>query len=1186
MTELARAHDEVGGQPEAQLRGFIRHAPVSIAMFDRAMNYIAASDRWLAAYGRGHASLVGLNHYAVHPDLPERWKAIHQQALAGATLHEDEDLWIPADGSEHWLSWTAMPWRDETGAIGGIVMSSEDITPRKRGERVLRESEQRYAAIFERSPFGITLTRASDGVFVDANAAFLAQFEFERSEVLGKNSSELRISDPASRDEVIRQLAERGEVREVEVTRTSKTGAKRVVLLDLDWITLDGVKHILTTVRDVTELRRAQQAAALYEKSKELDRLKTELFANVSHELRTPLALILGPTEQLLAASGTDLATRRQLEVVRRNAQLLSRYVEDLLEIARIDAGRAQPVYAPVDIPWLARFVAGHFQTLATDHHIAFSVDAPERFIAEVDREMVQRIIVNIVGNAFRFTPDGGKIRISVHGGGPRFRIEIADSGPGIPRDDRVAVFDRFSTLRTARHPYGGTGLGLAIVKELVELLAGSVAVGDAPEGGALLVVELPVAAPRGAVVQPMSTRTLTGEIAVVANTLREPPEQVDAGSADGQLVLVVEDNREMNAFLADCLGEAGLRIATAFDGAEGIAKALELRPDLVLTDVMMPRVNGDELIRTLREHRELDATPIVVLSAKADAELRVKLLREGAQDWLTKPFSASELEARVVNLLARKRAEERVAALQRQVDEVTEASRSVAEAVASLPETSVRAVLQTIALKARALTSAEVAAVGLGTDPSRPFDPWVYVGVDPARAAAIGLRPHPIGILAAPGTFRTRDVREYPGHHGLPARHPDVKSFLATAIKYQDTPVGMLYLANKLGAAEFTEKDEHIVEMLAARVGLAIETARLYGAVGKERSWLQAVVDQMPEPVVLMDEGGRVTTRNLAAEALAVPHADLGHDPFGNPITLDLRTPSGQRLAPEQIPVVRALRSRESTHGVELVIRGRDGKGMPVLASATPIVTGEGELAGATMLLQDISALKELERLREEWSSLIAHDLQQPINAITLITELLLRSANDDKNRERIERVRRLSAQLSRMVGDLSDASQLEAHRLAIRREELDMVALVREVVEHVPGLAARARLSAPDERLLVEGDAGRLEQVLTNLLSNAIKYGMPDTPITVGVERRDRTVHVAITNLGAGIPQDELPRVFDRFVRTRAAIAGETKGSGLGLYIAKGLIEAHGGHIWAESTPGSTTFQLSLPLRSPPMT
>lgn len=423
-----------------------------------------------------------------------------------------------------------------------------------------------------------------------------------------------------------------------------------------------------TVTRDISDIRRArdelqkanEEVTRLYEKTKELDELKSQFFASVSHELRTPLALILGPTERLLDAPDTSDAARRDLRVVARNARTLLGRVNDLLDVAKLEVGRIKPDYAAVDLARLSRFVAGHFEVLSKEKGIAFEVEGPEALSTELDPEKLQRILINLLSNAFKFTPPNGRVRLTIRDAGERVLLEVADSGPGIPPDQRDAVFERFRQLEGgATRRWGGTGLGLTIARELAALHGGSISVGDAPEGGALFAVDLPRMAPAGAVVRPATTDVESRvDVQQLAQELGASRAAVAlaATPADGARVLVVEDNPEMNRFICESLAPA-YRVTAAFDGEEGLRKALELRPDIVLTDIMMPEMSGDQLVDAIRAHRELDRTPILLVSAKADDALRTRLLRDGAQDYLTKPFSVEELRARIHNLIAGKRA-------------------------------------------------------------------------------------------------------------------------------------------------------------------------------------------------------------------------------------------------------------------------------------------------------------------------------------------------------------------------------------------------------------------------------------------------------------------------------------------------------------------------------------------------
>lgn len=453
------------------------------------------------------------------------------------------------------------------------------------------------------------------------------------------------------------------------------------------------VPRVLKLLREarLSEERQKQLEAAhrdlqeAHDRVTEYDELKSQFFQNVSHELRTPLTLILGPIESMLDDELSS-DTRHQLDTIQRNARLLRRHVDDLLDVSRLDVGRLEPAFARIDLATLVRTTAAHFDGLARDVGTTFVVETPPELGAEVDSDKVERILLNLLSNAFKFTPAGGRIavRLTTRTGGPARDdeeagdrppgnavavLEVRDDGPGVPEPLREAIFERFRQVEGGSgRRFGGTGLGLAIVREFADLHGGSVEVGDAPEGGACFVVEIPLRAPADSEVraaEPEGTddgslaEDRVAELSVMAPATRgetpaEGRAEPDENAAPGHL-LVVEDNPEMLRHLARLLGDE-YRITTARDGEEALDAFQREAPDLVLTDVMMPGMTGDRLVREIRERSEWATVPIVVLTAKADEELRIRVLQEGAQDFLIKPFSQEELRARIGNLIEAKR--------------------------------------------------------------------------------------------------------------------------------------------------------------------------------------------------------------------------------------------------------------------------------------------------------------------------------------------------------------------------------------------------------------------------------------------------------------------------------------------------------------------------------------------------
>ncbi len=390
-----------------------------------------------------------------------------------------------------------------------------------------------------------------------------------------------------------------------------------------------------------------EKITQLYQKTLELDKLKSQFFANVSHELRTPLTLIMAPLERRQHEADLSEAERHENEVMLRNARQLYRHVTDLLDAAKLESGRMALNFAPVELSRLTRTMASHFESVAAEHHITYCVDAPNTLYAEADSEKLQRVLLNLLSNAFKFTPDGGAITVRLSNRDGYALFEVEDNGPGVPANMRTAVFERFRQVEgDARRRYGGTGLGLAIVKDLVELHGGTVMLDEAPGGGARFSVKLPMTAPAGTVsgkavpLDEVIDRQAVEELSVRNKTIEELP------TGEAPLVLVVEDNADMNDFIAATL-RPHYRVITACNGREGLDKALASHPELILSDIMMPVMSGDEMVIALRQQPGMENTPIIMLTARADDELRLQLLRQGVHAYLSKPFSTEELLAR-----------------------------------------------------------------------------------------------------------------------------------------------------------------------------------------------------------------------------------------------------------------------------------------------------------------------------------------------------------------------------------------------------------------------------------------------------------------------------------------------------------------------------------------------------------
>ncbi|MGA1858272.1 response regulator [Azospirillum sp. 11R-A] len=447
--------------------------------------------------------------------------------------------------------------------------------------------------------------------------------------------------------------------------------------IDAPYVTLfeRAAGHIATAITNAEayeeERRRAEMLA-------ELDRAKTAFFSNASHEFRTPLTLMLGPVEDMLQRSpAEDRAAvpveRDALELVHRNGQRLLRLVNALLDVSRIEAGRMKARFEPVDLAAFTAELASSFRSAMDRAGLDYRIDCPP--LPEpvwIDRDLWEKIVLNLISNAFKYTLSGG-VAVAVQPVGERAVLTVRDTGVGIPAEEQPRVFDRFHRIEgQSGRTHEGTGIGLALVKDLTQLHGGTVALDSDVGRGSTFTVTLPFGnahvpateRPAG----PIPASTATRADAFVAEALHWLPQEQGEQSApalvDGAssgpapermrnaTILLADDNADMRSYVERLLTAAGYRVETVGDGVAAVETAKAAPPDLVLSDVMMPHLDGFGVIAALRGHPHTRDLPIILLSARAGEESSIEGLQAGADDYLVKPFSARELLARVEGAL------------------------------------------------------------------------------------------------------------------------------------------------------------------------------------------------------------------------------------------------------------------------------------------------------------------------------------------------------------------------------------------------------------------------------------------------------------------------------------------------------------------------------------------------------
>ncbi len=671
-------------------------------------------------YNDSYSEILGAKHpaalgSAARDVWPEIWDVIgpmlHGVMSRGeATRAEDLLLLLHRRGfdEECYFCFSYSPIRDETGGIGGVFCPVIETTERVIGARrlnLLRDIAE-LSADTSSAASACALAIASIREHGRHDLPFAALYLVDDDGGLARLAGSAAL-EPGSRacPEAIRLDTPEGALLYAAVVNGSETvlvenpadtfgtlpagpwtrPPERVALLPLSTgstraagFMLAGLNphRPLEEMRGFAELVAGQVATAVgkaraYEEERrraealaELDRAKTAFFSNISHEFRTPLTLMLGPLEEILGKpASTPLAEVRTLvETGNRNALRLQRLVNALLDFSRIEAGRMGARYRPTDLCRLTRELASGFESAMRRAGLDFALNLnPLPQPIYVDTGMWEKVVLNLLSNAFKFTLSGGvQVNLSEQDGAAV--LTVRDTGIGIAADDLPHVFERFHRIEGTRgRSHEGTGIGLALVSDLVRLHGGSVAAESQPDTGSAFTVRIPfgsahlpqdrISEEPGDLTEGAGGAAFLDEVASWLDD--EPTEGRPEPDSEAATILLAEDNADMRGYVRRLLGSAGYRVLAAADGQAALDLLETAVPDLVLSDVMMPRLDGPGLVRAIRGDPRLRELPVLLLSARAGEEARVIGFAAEADDYIVKPFAARELLARVQSNLA-----------------------------------------------------------------------------------------------------------------------------------------------------------------------------------------------------------------------------------------------------------------------------------------------------------------------------------------------------------------------------------------------------------------------------------------------------------------------------------------------------------------------------------------------------
>ena len=512
--------------------------------------------------------------------------------------------------------------------------------------------------------------------------------------------------------------------------------------------------------------------------------------------------------------------------------------------------------------------------------------------------------------------------------------------------------------------------------------------------------------------------------------------------------------------------------------------------------------------------------------------------------------------------------------------------------------------VLQKVVNAACRLTEARYGALAV-FGPDDGLLEFVTWGISSEERQKIGRMPEGLGILGwlrhSKQPLRLADLKEHPRSSGFPPNHPTMKTFLGSPILYRDENLGNLYLTEKQGGKEFSPEDEDLLKMFTSQAAMAIRNARLHQDVEEditahkaveeslnaERQRLEALVNSSPVGVLVVEAGSeRILLVNREAQRIVGFQHQVGEHLDLNREGLTRLRPDGQIYLAEDLPISRALRLGESVRAEEVRFEFADGPSLPTLISAIPLYSSEGRITGSVAIIQDISPLDEVEKLRNEFLGMVSYELRTPLTAIkgsaaTVLGSQTLPEAGEI--RQLFEIVDEQADRLRELIGNLLDITHIETGSLSVTPEAVDLGSVIEQVREDFVrrGGSQGIQVQLPESLPSIQVDPRRITQVLTNLIGNAGKFSPVTSSIQVSVDMDSEGIKISVRDHGRGILADKLPYMFKKFSRVPEEPGPGRSGSGLGLAICKGIVEAHGGRInvASEGEGLGSTFIFTLP-------
>jgi PAS domain S-box-containing protein len=1052
----------------------------------------------------------------------------------------------------------------------------------------------------------------------------------------------------------------------VPIAASGETGRSGILVVGLNPYRLfdDNYKGFIELVAaqiaaSIANAQAYEQERKRAEALAELDQAKTVFFSNISHEFRTPLTLMLGPLQETLTNSAHLLPPneKEQLEMVQRNGLRLLKLVNTLLDFSRIEAGRVQASYEPTDLATFTTELASVFRSAIERAGMQLLVNCPPLPApVYVDHQMWEKIVLNLLSNAFKFTL-AGQISVSLQWSDDHVVLAVQDTGIGIPAEEIPHLFERFHRVEGAQgRTFEGSGIGLSLVQELVQMHGGIVQVTSVLGEGSCFTVSVPT---RSAHLPPdrlSASRSLAstaiGATPYVEEALRWLPEEEQGSSASAPFgfaqgkpfgvaqlapsdaeggkplgvreqgeqdlsavssfslgflgplprtarILLADDNADMRDYVKRLLSQQ-YEVEAVADGLAALSSARQRIPDLVLTDVMMPGLDGFGLLQQLRSDCQTREVPIILLSARAGEEARVEGLEAGADDYLIKPFSARELLARVEAAL--KMARLRKEAMRREQELRTEAEVAKAGLENVLAGVQDQFIVLDQEWRYTFVNHRVTEVVGkqkeelLGKILWELFPELVGSEFDIQIHRAVAEQTVTRFEYFYPTWQRWFENRVYPFAEGVTIFVTDItdrkqieEERAQRLVREQQQTQRLQKLAEVSVIINSTLSLNTRLQLITEKARDIIEAHQCVTSLTLGENWSQAI-----HKISLSDKYAQ--------------WRDYNEQPTGSGIySLVCQMQRPMRMTQAELEAHQAWQGFGKEAKKHPPMRGwlaapfTDSKGTNMgLIQLSDKYEGEFTAADEAILIQMAqiasSAIEnahlyeesqQANRVKDEFLAVLSHELRSPLNPILgwarLIQTREFEPAELKKAVATIERNAKLQIQL---IEDLLDVSRILQGKLNLNMTAVNLVTIIEAAMETVhlaaeaKGIQIQTMLDASVGKVL--GDSGRLQQVIWNLLSNAIKFTPEGGAVNIHLESVDTQAQITVSDTGKGISPEFLPHVFEYFRQADSTTTRRFGGLGLGLAIVRHLVELHGGTVWAESLGEGqgATFTVQLPV------